>query len=193
MNLSDKINRLFDREDWATARKLLDAEREKDPESHWVLTQLGVTYYEQRQYKRAERLFEEAVAIMPECPLALWHLAGSKDALGDHQSAIRIYSRLLMSKRTAAEDPCWESDEWTESLKTDCVYRLGVCFDHLGKKKKAEQCYRHYLELLLAGAAGMYSAEDVIHKIQRLRGTPQQRASARGELRKAMTALGYKS
>jgi tetratricopeptide (TPR) repeat protein len=192
MTFSDRINKLFDRQEWTAARKLLLAERAKAPDDHWVLTQLGVTYYEQRQYKKAERLFREATEIMPECPLALWHLAGARDALGDHQSAIRIYSRLLASKRTPAQDPCWESNEWTEALKTDCVYSLGFCFRQLGKKRKAERYYREYLNLLMAGAAGMYPAEDVIREIQELRSSNGS-ASMRGDLRKALNTLGYKS
>jgi tetratricopeptide (TPR) repeat protein len=98
--------------------------------------------------------FQAALAIVPDCPLALWNLAGTLDALGKPAEAIPLYTWLLESDKSPEEDPCWESREWTESLKADCVYRLGVCFEHLGQVEKAEECYRQYLNLLLSRIRG---------------------------------------
>jgi tetratricopeptide (TPR) repeat protein len=86
--LSDRTNHLFQRRKWAQARKLLEKEKEKDPKSHWVLTQLAVTYYEQRKYAKALQLLLRSRKILPDCPLTLWNLAGTLDALGKHAHAI---------------------------------------------------------------------------------------------------------
>ena len=64
----DKVAELFERGAWSAARKLLQRERRRDPTSHWVLTQLGVTHYEQRQYQTALRWFQKSWRIVPTCP-----------------------------------------------------------------------------------------------------------------------------
>jgi tetratricopeptide (TPR) repeat protein len=186
-NFSDRINDLFRQDEWEKARQLLERERQKDPHDHWLLTQLGVTFYEQKRYEESLQLFLASLRIVADCPLTLWHLAGTLDALGKHTDAWRIYTWLLESKRSPEEDPCWETQQWADSLKTDTVYRLGVCFQNLGKRKEAEDCYRQYLNLLLIGADGTYSIEEVTHRIRGLHGADEH-GSMEEELRKAVTA-----
>ncbi|MGA2033100.1 MAG: tetratricopeptide repeat protein [Thermoguttaceae bacterium] len=185
--LNGKIGNLFRREQWEEARRILERQREKDPHNHWVLTQLGVTFYEERRYEEALQLFLASQKIVPECPLTLWNLAGSLDSLGKHASAIQIYTWLLLSKRSPDDDPCWESKEWADSLKADCVYRVGVCFQRLRKKRKAEDCYHQYLDLLSIGIEGSYSIDDVKRQMRQLHG--EGRTSAiESEFRKAANA-----
>ena len=181
--MSDRINDLFHRKKWDAARKLLELARKKDPNSHWLLTQLGVTLYEQGKYKDALKMFLASQKIVPDCPLTLWNLAGALDALGKYPAAKRIYTWLLESKTSPDDDPCWESKEWTAALKADAVYRLGVCFQHLNEKRKAEHCYRQYLDLLLVGIDGTYSAEDVTKRIRSLHQSDKTNGAA-DELRK---------
>jgi tetratricopeptide (TPR) repeat protein len=178
-----RVNQLILRGQWDEARGLLEKQREKDPANHWVLTQLGVTFYEQGKYEEALELFLASLRIVDDCPLTLWNLAGTFDALGKWQDAIRIYTWLLASEKTPEEDPCWESQEWADSLKADCVYRLGVCFQELGKAQGAEQYYRQYLALLTQGVEGTYSTDAVIRRIRDLHGSGSRR-SARKEIRK---------
>ena len=185
--LNSRIDKLFDREAWDDARRILERERKKNPRDHWVLTQLGVTFYEQRQYEEALQLFVASQRIVPDCPLTLWNLAGALDALGRHASALRIYTWILRCKKSADKDPCWESKQWADALRTDCVYRVGVCFQHLGKKRKAEDCYRQYLELLSIGIEGSYSIDDVKRQIRDLQGAGRAKAVA-SEVRKAVSA-----
>ena len=182
---SDKVWELLQRGAYGSARKLLLRELKLDPTSHWVLTQIGVTYYEQRQYQTALRWFQKSRRILPCCPLTLWNVAGALDALGKHTAAIRIYTRLLKSEVSHQNDPCWESQEWTDRMKADCVYRLAVCFEQLGKKVKAEKCYRQYLNLLLAGVDGIYPAQDVIGRIRKMHG----KANGNGALLERRKAL----
>src|SRR5208282_2496201 len=164
--MNGKINDLIRREEWDEARRLLVREHDKEPSNHWVLTQLGVTYYEQRRYEEALPFFRASKKIVPDCPLTLWNLAGTLDSLGKHTQAMRIYTSILRSKTSPDDDPCWESVEWADALKADCVYRLGVCFQHLGKKRKAEICYGQFLNLLSIGIEATYSIEDVKRQVR---------------------------
>src|SRR3990172_5505124 len=94
---SHKINALFRRGDWEKARRLLEKERERDPHNHLLLTQLGVTFYEQRRYEDALQLFQESRRIVADCPLTLWNLAGTLAALRRYAEALRIYVWLWES------------------------------------------------------------------------------------------------
>ena len=47
------IESLIERERWADARKRIERELKSDPDNHWLLTQLGVTLYEERRYRDA--------------------------------------------------------------------------------------------------------------------------------------------
>jgi tetratricopeptide (TPR) repeat protein len=179
--LSVKINGLFQRCEWEKARKLLQEAREKDPTDHWLLTQLGVTLYEEGKYQEALPLFQESWKIVKDCPLTLWNLAGTLDALGKHANAMRIYTWLLKVKKSPQDDPCWESAKWTDALKADCAYRIGLCFQHLGQMQKAEHCYRQYINLLLSGINGSYAIEDVMGQIRGLPGAKNGKVQTRSE------------
>jgi tetratricopeptide (TPR) repeat protein len=169
------VEALLQQGKWDEARKLIRRELTHQPDNHWLLTQLGVTYYEQRRYRQALKPLLSALAIVPDCPLTLWNLAGTYDALGKPEIAIALYTRLLKSKKSPADDPCWESEAWADNLKTDCVYRLGVSFQHLGRRQSAEHCYRQYVNLLLAGMSGSYPIEDAARHIRDLHGNGKPR------------------
>jgi tetratricopeptide (TPR) repeat protein len=166
VDFSATIWSLFQRADYEKARSLLEKELLKEPENHWLITQLGVTYYERRQYDEALRHFRRSHKILSDCPLTLWNLAGTLDAVGRTAKAIAIYTSLLESKVTPDVDPCWESDEWSDRLKADCVYRMGSCFQNLRKRKAAEHCYRQYLDLLSIGVDGTYSSQEAVEKLR---------------------------
>lgn len=167
-SLSSRINDLFQQHRWEQARNILARERTLDPTSHWVVTQLGVTYYEESKYEQALSLFLDSQKLVDDCPLTLWNLAGTLDALGKHDEALAIYFRLLQSKQTAAEDSCWESQEWTVALKTDCAYRIGICYRRLGEKQVAAYWFKNYQNLLMNGIQASYSLGDVADQMSKL-------------------------
>src|SRR5438067_6332455 len=102
--IGQQIDDLIDAEQWEQARALIEKALTKEPRSHWLLTQLGETYYEQRQYKKALKLLLQSRQILPDCPLTLWHLANTLDALGYHLGAIHLYTWLLRTKKTPEDD-----------------------------------------------------------------------------------------
>ena len=171
---SRAIEDLIQHGEWQAARRMIERAIALEKNNHWLLTQLGVTYYEQRQYDKAHDCFLRSLALVPECPLTLWNIAGVRAALGKPKDALRIYAWLLNSNMSAQDDPCWESKEWTDSLKADCVYRAGVCFQQVKRWKLAELCLRQYINVLLAGIDGTYSVEDAAKRIRELPGTHSQ-------------------
>jgi len=124
MRINSKLNLLFEQEKWQEARQLLEKERVKKPNSHWVYTQLAVTFYEEKKYNDAMKLLLFSRKIKDDCPLTLWHLAGTFVALNQIEEAKDTYTAIITSTKTPKDDPCWESDEWTKSLKDDSAVRL---------------------------------------------------------------------
>ncbi len=169
--LNESIDDLIGREAWSEARDRIEIELADEPDNHWLLTQLAVTLYEEGLYREALRPLSRSLQIVPDCPLTLWNLAGTLDALGESVDAIRIYLWILNNSKGPEDDPCWESLVWTESLQVDCVYRLGESFGRLGDARAAEVCYRRYIDLGLAGLRGSYSLDDASDAIQDLRPT----------------------
>jgi hypothetical protein len=51
--MSKEIEKLIDAEEWKAARKLIRAALRNEPDCHWLITRLGLTYYEERKYRKA--------------------------------------------------------------------------------------------------------------------------------------------
>jgi len=75
--MSKAIERAISREKWKEARRLVRAELKEKPNSHYLLTRLGLTYCEERAYRRSLSYSQKALRLAPLCPLALWDYAGS--------------------------------------------------------------------------------------------------------------------
>jgi len=121
MSLSDQVNLLFEQERWQEARHLLEQERIKKPDSHWVLTQLAATFCEDRHYDEAMKLLSLSFCIHDDCPLTTWYLAGTLVALNQIEEAKAAYIKII---NMPIDNPCWESKTWRESLKLDSSIRL---------------------------------------------------------------------
>jgi len=51
--VSKEIEKHIESGNWQGARKLIRAALRTEPNSHWLITRLGLTYYEERKYKKA--------------------------------------------------------------------------------------------------------------------------------------------
>jgi tetratricopeptide (TPR) repeat protein len=166
-SLSERINDAFKRERWSSARKLIAAELDKDPENHWLISRLGTTYYEQKDYKRSLQLAKKAHALKQDCPLVLWDLAGSLFANGKTRHALRIYCNLIKNgRRFATQKPCGEGTKWMFSLMCDCMFMMAVCHVELGNLPLATRCLARFLEWRTKSEGGIYSGGDGISEFE---------------------------
>lgn len=169
---SERIDQLFDAERWADARALIVGALRSHRGSHWLLSRLSTTYYEERNYKKALEVAKRAYAVAPHCPLVLWDLAGAWDATGHTETAIQIYQHLIgRGERTIAHDECGEGMQWAQALITDCWYRLGLCFEDKGDKSQAVDCLQKFLNRLIDGSASIYAEADAVRQLKRLGAT----------------------
>ena len=171
--LEKRIDEAMDAGEWAHARQLLRGELRKDPHSHWCLTELATTYYEQRRYAIALRWSRRAQREAPDCRLVQWDLAGTLDMLGQSQEAIKLYRNLATTRVESTEGiECWESLGWSERLINDSRYRLGLCYIDIGMAILGARWLRAHIKQREAGVRSIYSLRDArqaLHKTEQKR------------------------
>jgi hypothetical protein len=58
--MSREIENAIRRDDWKGARRLVRAALRRQPDSHWLLARLALTYYEEFDYERALTIGQQA-------------------------------------------------------------------------------------------------------------------------------------
>ena len=168
---------------WKEARLLIRAELRRNPESHWLLTRLSLTYYEQYDYRRALSYSRRALQLAPHCPLVLWDYAGDLDMLGQKKTAMKIYHKLIRrGTRSIAHDECGEGLARARGLVADSFYRLAHCHLDLGQHREAVACLRKHLRLRGSGCQSIYPSGGVRKELKKLaiRSIARRPASRRG-------------
>jgi tetratricopeptide (TPR) repeat protein len=191
-----EIESAMDREDWECARKLILRAMEKEPDSHWLRTRLGTTYYEQRRYAEALRHFRQARKLSPACPLVNWDYAGALEALGKHRQALRIYLGLIKKgpRRLGSMDPCGEGFSRALGLVTDCLYSAALCWQGLDKKPTALRWFQAFLRARSRCRSSIYSPADALRHIEKLsNGKGKSFEQELGAITRDLLALDAKS
>jgi len=149
-------------EKWKKARQLIRAELKERPDSHWLLTRLGLTYYEERSYGPSLSYSKKALKLAPECPLALWDYAGSLQMLGRHRMALRVYRQLLTRGiEQIAHADCGEGRVWARGMIADCFYRQAQSYKKLKEQKAAIDAYQRHLRMRGPGCRSIYAVRTV--------------------------------
>jgi tetratricopeptide (TPR) repeat protein len=165
------INEAFDKENWPVARERIVAALEREPDSHWLLSKLSATYYEEREYQQALEYAQKAAAIAPECPIVSWDLAGALLATNDPGAALRIYLRILdggPAKAASCPHGAGEGEKWALSLLIDCLFMAGVCEQRLGEKSAAIDFFLDFVENVSGWTGCVNTPEDAIKRIREI-------------------------
>jgi tetratricopeptide (TPR) repeat protein len=157
-----RIEEAIEREDWDKARLLIRQWLRREPNDHWLLTRLGLTYYEQKQYRRALHYELKALQLEPYCPLAVWDYAGTLDMLGRKKEALSVYRWLISwGEERLAYGPCGEGMQAARSLIADCFYRIGLILQEQGQRKRAVEALREHLSRRTRGTRSIYPLSQV--------------------------------
>ena len=160
--MSHEIEEAIERGDWLGARVLIQAALDAGPDDHWLLTRLGLTYYEQFDYQRALELSEQALALAPNCPLVLWDYAGGLEMLDRPQEALTVYQQIVdRGIDSLAYDPCGEGRARARGLHADCLYRMSHCRLALGDRGKAIELLEQHIQLRGPGCHSIYPLADI--------------------------------
>ena len=157
-----QIESALNRRDWKGARRVIGAALGREPDCHWLLTRLGLTYYEEYDYERALEIGNRAYGLAPKCPLVLWDLAGACDMLGRHHRAMAIYHHLIRrGVESIAFGVCGEGIAWARGLVADCWYRLAGIHSYRARRSSAIRCYRRHLAMRGPGCRSIYPLGEV--------------------------------
>ena len=164
-----KIESAIEREDWKQARRLIGAWLRRSPTDHWLLTRMGLTYYEQRRYRQALAYERRAFRLAPRCPLVMWDYAGTLDMLGRKKEALVLFRRLLnRGEQRLAHGPCGEGVQWARSLMADCLYRIAVILEEQHQRKRAVRAYKEHLSRRKGGSQSIYPLREVERRYKAL-------------------------
>ena len=81
--------------DWQSNQTLWQATLDKRPDYGRVYSNLGFSYYYQKDYQRALELFEKAKELEPKLPLIYHNLGNVYDELGQYDLAIENFQKAL--------------------------------------------------------------------------------------------------
>jgi tetratricopeptide (TPR) repeat protein len=156
------VEKLIESERWDAARAEIRRLLRREPTSHWLLTRLSLTYYEQYRYRTALRYAEAALAIQPRCPLALWDYAGDLQMLGRHREALDVYRRIVRRGATRiATGECGEGLARARGLVADCHYRMAQSYKDLGDRRHSDSHFEKHLDLRGPGCQSIYRLEEL--------------------------------
>ncbi|HEV2739432.1 MAG TPA: hypothetical protein VGU66_12685 [Candidatus Elarobacter sp.] len=132
------------------------------PDSHWLLSRLALTYYEQFEYARALEIEEKARALAPDCPLVLWGYAGALEMLDRPQEAIVVYEEIIgRGIQALATDPCGEGYARACGLFVDSLYRSAKCWLTFGDRERARALIEQSLAKRGPGCESIYADREV--------------------------------
>ena len=159
----------MEQEEWPRARRLIREGLSLKPADHWLLSRLALTYYEQKQYRRALHYELKALQDAPYCPLAIWGYAGTLDMLGRRKEALKLYRWLVSwGEDELAYGPCGEGIRWARSLIADCYYRIARIQEDSGQRKRAISSYKEHFAKRNRGVRSIYALNDVKLRLRTL-------------------------
>jgi len=159
MNLIEKY---IEEENWQKARSEIHKRLKTDKDHHWLITRLGLTYYEERKYQKSLEYAEKAIVLAPDCPLVLWDYAGTLDMLGRKREAIKVYQKIIKKGiNEIAFGKCGEGIRWAKSIFADSLYRLALINSYQGHKRKAIEYFELHFSSRGKGIPSIYKLNDV--------------------------------
>ena len=171
ISFSDRIWHMFQKEEYARARKLLldNLKKSKKRDNHWLLCRISTTYYEERKYRTAIDYVNKARKLAPHCPLVLWDYATTLDMLEHEREAIAIWKNLLRrgAKRIAFGE-CGEGLKRAKGLMLDCHYRLALTHRDLKKYRQAQYYMIKHINGRYPGNGSIYTLKEARSKLNQI-------------------------
>ncbi|MGP1346279.1 MAG: tetratricopeptide repeat protein [Phycisphaerales bacterium] len=136
-------------------------------DSHWLLAQLA--WYCTRDGRLAEsgRHLARAHALAPRCPLVRLERAQLAQARGLWDQAIRGYRSLIACPvERLAFGPCGEGLRHAQSMRLDCCFHIGECYEDSGRPAIARRWYTRHLSKRRAGLPSVYERTTVVRALR---------------------------
>src|SRR5690606_11819664 len=133
-------------------------------EKHISLIEKGLEIHEKRKYSKALPYFERALALSPNCPVAIYNKANVLHMLGRHSEAYPLLRDLIGTDARELRRRCPASGP--RSLQLDAYYLLFqvVLYDR-GFCDEAFAYAEEHLQRRKRGLKSLFSAREVRHEI----------------------------
>jgi tetratricopeptide (TPR) repeat protein len=168
-NIAFDIKKCMMTENWKKAKRILEKELEKNPDDHWLLTQLSEVYYELRDYNKALELSTKAIEIAPNCPLAINDYALHLYMHEKDKEAIELWEIVL--EKGIDQIAYGECGEWvraSKSLLNDIRMRIGLSYFETGEKEKSLTYFKEHLKNRQRGLFSNFSKQEVEKRISEI-------------------------
>ncbi len=164
---NDLVNDYIMNEEWDKAKEILEKELAKNPEDHWIITQLSEVFYEMRDYDKALELSTKAIELAPDCPLVMNDNALHLYMHEKDKEAIEIWDKMLKKGvEEIAYGKCGEGLKVAKSMLNDVRMRIGLSYFETGEKKKALNYFNEHLNNRQRGLYSNFTKREVEKKIK---------------------------
>jgi len=125
---------------------------DREPSGYNIILEMGDLYYLKGEYKNAIEYYNKYLNVYPTSFKALTKIADAYNMLGDEDSAIHIYKRILKLKKAANPD----MQHALEMKKREVRAKLIEIYKKRGLRKKVLKMYRELLSTILATKSDEY-------------------------------------
>ena len=179
-----KIEKLIAARQWRAGSALIQDELLSNPTDHWLWTTLGLTYYEAREYAKAQ-LQQKSCRIGAELPLGLMGLC--RLFIYEQPGALSVCnldSSLEHGSGGVAYGEDGEGMDWAMQLLNDVHYRIGKYYVREGNNQQAIESFTKYLQNRSHGVGSIYDKAEVEFRLAKLqRPAPVREGSAQAKER----------
>jgi tetratricopeptide (TPR) repeat protein len=141
-----KYQQLYRERKWAEARIPLEESLRDEPDDHWLLFNIGETYFEERNFEKALEYEERALKIEPRCPKALFDSAEALYELYRPEETIKICKNLIhRGVNRIAYGECGEGLKSARMNVNDCRYLMGLGYADLDNFTLAARYIKSHL------------------------------------------------
>lgn len=166
IEITNKVNEYFDTENYEAAKQFLLKKNEESLDDHWLLAQLAICIYELRDYKTALNYSQQAIELVPDCPLAQDYHAIILFANNRVEEAAQIWTALIEKGiDEIAYGQCGEGKRFAKSLLNDIYFRMGDVYLHKKQQEQALVYYKKHLENRQRGIYSNFTKKEVLSEI----------------------------
>ncbi|MFN2113389.1 MAG: tetratricopeptide repeat protein [Anaerolineales bacterium] len=164
-NLLSKGNSAAWEKNWNDAAVYYQQALDIDPNNFKALTNIGLAYYEMREYREALEAYRKAVELYAEDPAPYEKMFLIYRDIDQVSDAVKVALQAAESHLTN-EDIQKAIENWKRVLELDihnvkAHARLGMVYERLGKKKLAVSEYINTASLLQMGGNTKKAAESI--------------------------------
>lgn len=143
-----QVNRQVARDEYAAARRTLQAYLKREPDDHRAMQRLSRVYALERRFRLSERWARRALRGTAGCSAASVHLAFALYAQGRATQSTRVLDKLISRKvrdHVRLDETCLGTMREAQYLVSNCLWYRAFILEDCGRLKEAIRDYRAHI------------------------------------------------